>query len=77
MTPLLREDATVRGRTCASPVAPAGLPAAHVIPAQLGFSGKRQVAQGADAVVSEANGEASEPLRTFVSSWTCARRRAA
>lgn len=38
---------------------------------------KRQVAQGADAVVSEANGEASAPLRTFVSSWRCATRSAA
>ena len=39
--------------------------------------GKRPVAQGADAVVSAANGEASEPLRTFVSSWRCAAREAA
>ena len=72
MTPLLREDATVRGRTCASPVALVGLPTAHAIPARLGVFGNRQAAQGADAVVSAANGEASEPLRTFVSSWRCA-----
>ena len=72
MSLILHEDTKAREWTCASPVALAGLPTAHAIPARLGVFGNRQAAQGADAVVSAANGEASEPLRTFVSSWRCA-----